>query len=86
MTSYGEVGVNVGSVGRWTRLVMGIGVMVMVAADFYPVTHEHSVASYLMIVASFVAITGIYTLGHVPLPAGSGPSPGPLPGRRTSTV
>ena len=44
---------------------MGIGMIVLVATDFYPVTHTHSVTSYLMIVLSFVAITGIYTLGHV---------------------
>ncbi len=65
MTSYGEVGVNVGSVGRWTRFVMGIGLIALVAADFYPVTHTHNLMSYLMIAISFVAITGIYTLVHV---------------------
>ena len=30
MASYGEVGINVGSVGRWTRFVLGI-VMIAVA-------------------------------------------------------
>jgi len=65
MASYGKVGVNVGSVGRWTRFVLGILVIVIVAMDFYSVTHTHDMASYLMMVLSFVAILGVYTLGHV---------------------
>ena len=44
---------------------MGIGLIALVATDFYPVTHTHSMTSYLMIAISFVAITGIYTLVHV---------------------
>ena len=65
MTSYGKVGVNVGFVGRWTRFVLGILMIVFVATDFYPVTHTHDMASYLMMVLSFVAIGGVYTLVHV---------------------
>ena len=34
MSNYGEVGVNIGSVGRWTRLVMGMAIVVLVATDF----------------------------------------------------
>ena len=64
MASYGELGVNVGSVGRWTRFVLGVLVIVFVAADFYPATHTHDMASYLMMVLSFVAIVGVYTLVH----------------------
>ena len=65
MASYGEVGVNVGSVGRWTRFVLGILVMVIVAMDFFSATHTHNLAAYIMMVLSFIAILGVYTLGHV---------------------
>jgi hypothetical protein len=65
MASYGEVGVNVGSVGRWTRFVLGILIVVLVATDFYPVTHAHGAAFFLMMVFSFVGITAVYTLVHV---------------------
>ncbi len=65
MASYGKVGVNVGSVGRWTRFVLGVVMILIVATDFYPVTHTHDMASYAMMVLSFVAIVGVYTLGHV---------------------
>ena len=64
MSSYGEVGLNVGSVGRWTRFFLGVLMIVYVAMDFYPITHTHDMASYLMIVGSFVAIVGVYTLVH----------------------
>ena len=65
MASYGEVGINVGSVGRWTRFVIGILTLFIVAMDFNSVTHTHDMASYLMMVLSFAAILGVYTLGHV---------------------
>jgi len=65
MASYGEVGINVGSVGRWTRLVLGFLVIVFVATDFYPATHAHSATSLLMMVLSFVGITTVFTLVHV---------------------
>ena len=65
MANYGLVGINVGSVGRWTRFVLGVLVMVLVATDFVPATHTHSTASYLMMALSFVAILGAYTLAHV---------------------
>ncbi len=65
MASYGEVGINVGSVGRWTRFVLGILMLSVVAMDFYSASHTHDMASYLMMVLSFVAILGVYTLGHV---------------------
>ncbi len=65
MANYGEVGVNVGSVGRWTRFVLGIFMILFVAVDFFAATHTHSMASYLLMALSFVAILGIYTLGHV---------------------
>ena len=65
MTSYGEVGVNVGSVGRWTRFILGILVVAFVVTDFYPVTHTHNATSYLMIALSFLGITTAYTLVHM---------------------
>ena len=36
MASYGEVGVNIGSFGRWTRFVLGILIIALAATDFYP--------------------------------------------------
>lgn len=65
MSNYGEVGVNIGSVGRWTRLAMGMAIVVLVATDFQPTTHTQDLAFYLMTVSSFMAITAIYTLVHV---------------------
>ncbi len=65
MASYGEVGVNVGFVGRWTRFLLGVLLIVSVASDFYPATHAHGMASYLMMLLSFVAILCVYTLAHV---------------------
>ena len=65
MANYGNVGVNVGPVGRWTRFILGILVLGIVAMDFYSATHTHDLASYLMMVLSFAGITGVYTLGHV---------------------
>ena len=37
----------------------------IVAMDFYSARHTHDMASYLMMALSFVAILGVYTLGHV---------------------
>ncbi len=65
MESYGELGVNVGSVGRWTRFVLGVLTVAFVATDFYSGTHTHSIATYLMMALSFLGIMGIYTLGHM---------------------
>ncbi len=65
MASYGELGVNVGSVGRWTRFVLGILIVAFVATDFYPITHTHSAASYLMMALSFLGITAVYTTVHM---------------------
>ncbi len=65
MASYGEVGVNVGSVGRWTRFVLGIVMVLIVASDFFSGTHTHAMTSYLMMVLSFVGILGAYTVVHL---------------------
>ncbi len=65
MASYGEVGVNVGTVGRWARFVLGILIIAFVVTDFYPVTHAHSTASYLMLAFSFAGIIIVYTLVHI---------------------
>ena len=65
MTTYGKVGMNVGGVGRWTRLVLGVVVIFLIATDFYPATHPHSFSFYLLMVASLLALTAIYTSIHV---------------------
>lgn len=65
MANYGAVGINVGSVGRWTRFVLGIVVMLIVAGDLITASHGHNMNTYLLIVVSFFGITGVYTLVHV---------------------
>ncbi len=65
MANYGEVGVNVGSVGRWTRFILGILIVVFVATDFYPVTHAHNAVFYMMMALSLLGIISIFTLVHV---------------------
>ena len=65
MANYGQVGINVGSVGRWTRFILGILVILLVATDFFSATHTHSLGFYVMMLLSFAAILGIFTLGHV---------------------
>ena len=65
MTGYGKVGLNVGSVGRWTRFGLGLITVAYVLSDFYPSTHSHSANFFLLMILSFISIVGIYTFGHV---------------------
>ncbi len=65
MTTYGEVGINVGGIGRWTRFVLGIVVLILVATDFYPSTHAHAASFYWLFVVSFLVIIATYTSIHV---------------------
>jgi len=65
MAIYGEVGVNVGPVGRWTRFILGILMIVFVVSDFYPASHTHEISSYLMMILSFAGILGAYTMAHM---------------------
>jgi len=67
MSRYGEVGTNVGSVGRWTRFVLGIIVILFVATDFFPATHDHDLWSVTMIILSLAGIIAIFTLVHAGL-------------------
>ena len=65
MMNYGQVGVNVGPVGRWTRFVLGILMIVGVAMHLYTVTDRLDITFYPLMVLSFGTILGVYTLGHV---------------------
>lgn len=65
MTTYGEVGINVGRVGRWTRFVLGIIVVLIVAADFFTTSHAHLASFYVLMVTSFLGLTAAYTSIHV---------------------
>ena len=57
MSKYGEVGLDVGVVGRWFRLVMGIGVTLLVAFDFFGGSHTHSLKTNVL--------TGLFFLGFI---------------------
>ena len=65
MTTYGEVGVNVGHVGRWVRFILGIVVILFVTTDLFSSTHAHTLFFYLTMVISFLAIMTIFTSVHV---------------------
>ena len=67
MSNYGVVGENVGSVGRWIRFVLGVVVVLFVLTDFYPVSHSHSMAFYIMLALSFAGIVAVFTLVHAVL-------------------
>jgi len=64
MSDYGVVGVNVGSVGRWTRFILGIVVILFVATDFIPATHAHGSSFFVMLILSFIALIVVFTAVH----------------------
>jgi hypothetical protein len=64
MGTYGKLGINVGSVGRWVRFTLGVLMTLWVLTDFFG-NHSHSLSFYLLLMGSFAAITGVYTLGHI---------------------
>ena len=65
MSQFGELGVNVGPVGRWLRLLLGILILLFVLTDFVPGTHEHAPGFYWILLLSFVALVLVYTTAHV---------------------
>jgi len=65
MDTFSKIGINVGPVGRWTRLGLGIALILFIGADFYPVTHPHTLGTYVFIVASFFGLLLIFTSAHL---------------------
>lgn len=68
MSTYGTVGKDVGTVGRWIRLAGGGLILLLVLADFVGGTHSHSARTNALIVLFFVAIVfayhGVYLWVH----------------------
>ena len=66
MSTYGKVGWDVGIVGRWFRLVMGAGMLLIVLGDFVGGGHTHSLRTNALTVLFFVgfliAYFGLYLL------------------------
>ena len=57
MSTYGQVGLDVGTVGRWFRLISGILIMSFVLWDFIGGEHTHSLTTNMLI--------GVFLLGFV---------------------
>ena len=66
MSRYGKIGRDVGIVGRWIRLVLGIMLTFTVLYDFLGGNHTHSTRTNVLVVLFFVgfvlAYYGIYLL------------------------
>lgn len=66
MSKYGQVGWDVGVVGRWSRLVTGLLIMFVVFFDFLGGTHEHSLRTNVLTAVFFIgfvlAYLGVYLL------------------------
>lgn len=66
MSTYGKVGWDVGIVGRWFRLLMGVFFGLVVLGDYVGGTHAHSLRMNTLTVVFFVgfliAYFGIYLL------------------------
>ena len=66
MSHYGKVGRDVGIVGRWIRLVLGIMLTFIVLYDFFGGNHTHTTRTNALIVLFFVgfvlAYYGVYRL------------------------
>lgn len=60
MSKYGQVGLDVGSVGRWFRLVAGILILAAVLFDFFGGGHAHSIRSNLLVAVFFVGFVVAY--------------------------
>ena len=60
MSQYGKVGRDVGIVGRWIRLVLGIMITLVVLYDFFGGNHTHSLRTNALIVLFFVGFVLVY--------------------------
>ena len=60
MSKYGQVGRDVGIVGRWFRLVAGIVIMFAVFWDFFGGDHTHSLRTNVLTALFFVGFVFAY--------------------------
>lgn len=60
MSKYGQVGWDVGIVGRWVRLAAGVLILAAVLFDFFGGGHVHSLKMNLLVAVFFVAFVVAY--------------------------
>ena len=65
MSQYGKVGRDVGVVGRWIRLLMGILITLMVLFDFVGGTHTHSLRTNALIALFLVGFVLAYYAAYL---------------------
>ncbi len=65
MSKYGKVGRDVGVVGRWIRLLIGMVMTLVVLYDFFGGTHTHSLRTNTLIVLFFVGFIFAYLAGYL---------------------
>ena len=65
MSKYGEVGWNVGVVGRWVRLLMGMLVTSLVVLDFVGGSHTHTVRTNMLTLLFFVGFLLAYLAAYL---------------------
>lgn len=65
MLKYGRVGRDVGIVGRWFRLLMGLVITFFVLLDFFGGTHTHSLTTNALVVLFFVGFVLAYQAGYL---------------------
>jgi len=65
MKEYGKVGRDVGFFGRWTRLMMGIALTLLMLYDLIGGDHTHDTRSYILMVVFFTGIVLAYYAGYV---------------------
>ena len=64
MSKYGEVGWDVGIVGRWFRLMMGVLVTGLVILDFVGGSHTHSLRTNVLTLLFFVGFLLAYLAAY----------------------
>ncbi len=65
MSKYGQVGWDVGFIGRWFRLAMGIGVTMLFAFDFLGGSHTHSLRTNVLTGLVFVGFVLVYFAAYL---------------------
>ncbi len=65
MSNYGQVGWDVGIVGRWFRLVMGIMMTIFFAFDFVGSSHTHSLTTNVLTGLFFVGFVVLYLAAYL---------------------
>ena len=60
MSTYGQVGWDVGIVGRWVRLILGVLILLIVLWDYVGGNHTHSLTMNALTGLFFVGFVGAY--------------------------